>query len=69
MEIDKNIPLPPARLTDRTKLIRVMEVGDSLLVKKNEVAPIMGGMRRIWGPKSATSRWQDSGMARVWRIK
>ena len=65
-KIEKDIPMPKARRTGITDLLRSMQVGDSVLVTKKDVRSMLVINKRV-EIKIATRKVSETEM-RVWRI-
>lgn len=65
-KIEKGIPMPKARKTGITDLLRSMQVGDSVLVTKKDARSMLVINKRV-EIKIATRKVSETEM-RVWRI-
>lgn len=67
MQIEKNIPVPPAGRS-KIEIINDMEIGDSVLCGTYEQAMSLRDALRYRGLKY-TTRKMDQGGWRVWRLE
>lgn len=67
MQIEKNVPIPPARRS-KIEIINDMEIGDSVLCETYEQAMSLRDALRYRGLKYITRKMDDSCGWRVWRL-
>ena len=67
MQIEKNVPIPPARRS-KIEIINDMEIGDSVLCETYEQAMSLRDALRYRGHKYTTRKINDGCGWRVWRL-
>ena len=67
MQIEKNIPVPPAGRS-KIEIINDMEIGDSVLCETYEQAMSLRDALRYRGLKYTTRKIENEGW-RVWRLE
>ena len=67
MQIEKNIPVPPARRS-KIKIVSDMNIGDSVLCDTYEQAMSLRDALRYRGLKYTTRKIENQGW-RVWRLE
>jgi len=68
MQIEKNVPIPPAGRS-KIEIINDMEIGDSVLCETYEQAMSLRDVLRYRGLKYTTRKMDDAGGWRVWRLE
>lgn len=68
MQIEKNIPVPPAGRS-KIEIINDMEIGDSVLCETYEQAMSLRDALRYRGLKYTTRKMDDGCGWRVWRLE
>jgi len=68
MQIEKNVPIPPAGRS-KIEIINEMEIGDSVLCETYEQAMSLRDALRYRGLKYTTRKMDDAGGWRVWRLE